>query len=174
MNESTATSSGNGAARPNGKGKPIERRKFDDSTKKAAVARVRKGESVQTVADSIPVVQSVLRGWLKVAGVPSPKQKAKGGKPKPAPKRIGKDPEDLQRDWAKKYSIGTTPAKKKYARQTVSSSLLPAIAIRDAITYLKHAKTDMYALLQTGHIKEFEEYQLNVLAALRLLQNAPT
>jgi hypothetical protein len=37
------------------------------------------------------------------------------------------------------------------------------------VTYLKHVKTDMYALLQSGAIKEFDEYHLNTLAALKRL-----
>jgi transposase-like protein len=54
---------------------------------------------------------------------------------------------------------------------TGTMPMASALAVRDAITYLKHVKTDMYMLLQTGAIKEFEEYHLNMLAALKRLQS---
>lgn len=197
MATDSAVSTGNGAAKPNGKGKP-KRRDFDDAAKKAAVARVAKGESVKEVAASIPVVNSVLRGWMARAGVVTARQKTQSPKPKKPP-RIGKHPEAFQRaaaqryldgeavlsiaedvgvsdasvrEWAKKFPTGNTATRKKGERQTVNAAVLPMIKLRDAAGYLKHAKDEAYAQLHAGKIKEFEAYHEWLFQALRLLHEA--
>jgi len=141
MAEVSESTKSNGSARP--KGKPA-RRTFTDAEKKVAVKRVKKGEAVSVVAASIPVVDSVIRNWLIKYGAKKPTAADKRGRHHPDKEAKAKP------------------------------SVLPAThlhAIRDAAGYLKHVKTDMYRLLASGEIKEFDEYHLNTLAALRRLQS---
>jgi transposase-like protein len=152
MAEESESSKTNGSTRPrasNAKAQP--RRVFTDAQKAAAVKRVKKGEAVSAVAASIPVVNSVLRGWLLKAGAKKPSAADKRGRHR----KKGKEPKALTTDQL----------------LSVRDRANSIVAIRDAVGYLKHVKTDMYALLQTGEIKEFEEYHLNTLAALKRLQS---
>ena len=140
MNEAThSPSKTNGSTRP--KAKKPARRSFSAAEKKLAVKRVKKGEAESAVAESIPVVDSVLRRWIQEHGV------------------------DLKK-LAKK-------AQTRRAGKKVVLVLPPATlhAIKDVAGYLRDVKTDMYALLHSGEIKEFVEYHLNTLRALRRLQS---
>lgn len=117
------------------------RRQFTPEAKAAAVQRWESGESHADLMKELKIASGQLSAWRKELA-------ARGIKPK-----------------------------RKYEKRTLvpgPAGALPmasALALRDAITYLKHVKTDMYALLGTGVIKEFEEYHLNVLAALKRLQS---
>lgn len=117
------------------------RRQFTPEAKAAAVQRWEAGESHSALMKELKIASGQLSAWRKELA-------ARGIKPK-----------------------------RKYEKRTLvpgPAGALPmasALALRDAITYLKHVKTDMYALLGTGVIKEFEEYHLNVLAALKRLQS---
>lgn len=125
---------------------PSGRRAFTEAAKREAVARWRAGESHSTLMKELNIGSSgTLSAWRKQL---TAKDASSGGK--------------IKRNYEKRTGVpgpaGAMP-------------MASALAVRDAITYLRHVKTDMYMLLQTGVIKEFEEYHLNVLAALKRLQS---
>ena len=177
MNVSTGS---NGAVAP--APTKIVRRHFSAEVKKNAVLLVQSGKPVMAVAERVPVHPSVLRRWVleskKTQRTKKPKKLTHYKRYSAAIQRevaarvaAGELVADVANsvgvsktaihDWVKKYAKGASLAEKQ------GSSL----AIRDAITYLKHVKNDMYALLASGKIKEFEEYHLNTLAALSRLQS---
>lgn len=124
---------------------PSGRRAFTEAAKREAVARWTAGESHRVLCEELKIGTGALSAWRK----------------------------ELER---KDFQQERT--KRKYEKRTGvpgpagAMPMASALAVRDAITYLRHVKTDMYMLLQTGVIKEFEEYHLNVLAALKRLQSA--
>ena len=141
--EAASQSKSNGASKPS----PGKHRTFTPEYKAAAVKRVMKGEGVPQVAADLNMSGSVLRNWLIKAGVPSAAEERAKVKKKPD-----------------KRNPFTVPKGMKPSAQE-------AQAIRDTIIYLKHATTEMYARLQAGTLKEFEEYHLHVLAAYKRLQS---
>jgi transposase-like protein len=168
---------------------PHGRKEYSEAFQRAAVARVHRGEGVQKVCDSLGIHNSMLYSWRS--------KFAKGPK-KPAKKtgaaRQGQFSDEAKRQAVERLNAGETSSAlgrelgvsygtvsfwrdsfaKKSAKAAGKSagagaSLTVHPAVRDAVTYLKHVKTDMYALLGTGVIKEFDEYHLNTLAALKRL-----
>ena len=117
-------SSGNGVARPK-TGKPRPRRNYTDAFMNAAVKRMKKGELIDAVAKDLDVSGTVLRRWADKA--------AAGLKPS-------------QRARQKAYAVAAAApgAKKRVVRDS------EAFAVRDAIVYLKHVKTDIYAKLHVS------------------------
>lgn len=177
---------------------PAGRKVYSEAFQRAAVARVLKGESAPQVAEQLKIHNSMLYHWRKKFAQP---QKAAKGKKTIATRypdefkraavdrvRAGETAESVSRDlgisssgihyWvnskkfkgAKPNALGVAFGK---GGGTPDPAHLTAIlvAVRDAATYLKHVKADMYALLDRGEIKEFEEYHLNTLAALKRLQS---
>jgi transposase-like protein len=170
---------------------PSGRKSYSEPFQRAAVARLKKGEGAQVIAEDLKIHNSMLYGWRdKFAGkkaTKGPVERHTDEFKRAAVKRVraGETAEAVSRDldvsssglhyWlnskkfksAKPNGLGVPLAKGAALPRYVAAST----AVRDAITYLKHVKTDMYALLQSGAIKEFEEYHLNTLAALRRLQS---
>lgn len=124
---------------------PSGRRAFSEDAKREAVARWEAGEPHSILTQELNIGTGQLSAWRKeLAGE-------------------GRTGADRTKRAYKKRAPLPTPAG--------AMPMASALAVRDAITYLKHVKTDMYALLATGAIREFEEYHLNVLAALKRLQS---
>lgn len=119
------------------------RRAFTEQYKRAAVERWDAGETSTAIAADLKINTGQLVGW---------------------------------RDELHRKDGGIGKGKRQYKKNASSSEASAgtatnvALAIRDTITYLKHVKADIYALLESGTIKEFEEYHLNTLAALKRLQ----
>jgi transposase-like protein len=169
---------------------PHGRKEYSEAFQRAAVARVHRGEGVQKVCDSLGIHNSMLYNW-RDKFAKNPKKAAKKTSP---PVRQGHFSDEAKREAVERLSAGETSSAlgrelgisagtvsfwrdsfaKKNAKAAGKSagagaSLTAHPAVRDAVTYLKHVKTDMYALLQSGVIKEFDEYHLNTLAALKRL-----
>lgn len=175
---------------------PSGRKVYSEAFQRAAVARLLKGEAAQLIADDLEIHNSMLYNWRdKLAGKKAKTRSDRRDRrytdefKRAAVARVhgGESAEAVRKElgvsssgmyyWvhskklkgAKASAPGVAPA----GKGATAGNLAASAALRDAITYLKHVKTDMYALLQSGSIKEFEEYHLNTLAALRRLQSIP-
>lgn len=87
-----------------------------------------------------------------------------------------KVPNSVIYSWRDKFRPGQAPAGAPAPQGSTPPRAQPSesvIAMRDAISYLKHAKAEMHAALQAGRIKEFDRSHLYALLALNSLLGEP-
>jgi transposase-like protein len=118
---------------------------------KEALRRLKAGETAKDIGKSLKIDPANIYNWV----ANSKKQRyvdagRKGGLAKNKQAKVG-------------ISYGDT------RKQIEETAPVLSTRMRDAVSLLKHAKTAMYADLQAGKIREFDELHLLVLQALRTL-----
>lgn len=190
---SAASNGSNGAARP--KKPETGRRTFTEDFKRALVARIKKGEAVAAVAAEVGIVHSVVRRWMNDYKVKPPSgrrntysekfmrdavKRLNGGEPQSAICKDLKIHNGQLYKWRQNFAAETgvkaaVPAfKRKYKKrgtvEAPDTSVIPGAVLSFCVRQLKGVEVDMYALLRSGKIKQFEEYHMNTLAVLRRLE----
>jgi len=168
------------------------RKIYSEAFQRAAVARLVKGESAMKIASDLKIHNSMLYGWRnKIAG----KKRDPHHKPPVAGAAVSKFSDAAKRRAVDRLNAGETGAALGkemgvssgtvgYWRQSMASKhekaaskgpVDPAkvasvmIAVKDAVSFLKHAKVEVHAMLQSGAIKEMDQSHLLGQLALNAL-----